>query len=752
MSDREHENEYDDAIDGLDASELTLEAILAEFRSTAGTEPEAEPSSASPLILEPDEGNMATASIRSVDELLFPESLAGDETAEDILAEEELQALEDELEDEDAEEAESLSETEEPAEERGPDADPMPPRPVDIQTQGYEEDEGDYVYAGTEVPEPDVPPEPIPIRGAAPRGSALEGLFTRLAALLALASMNRRRQKPAPPPEPEAEAVPEMPAARAAKLYTAQRRPLRLRAWGAFGVSLILVYISLGYSVGLPLAGAMASLRAAALFCLIAELCVMLLGLDVLAHGFSALLRRQPNGESLIVVSCFATLLDTVLTVAVGDGGRGFPFCAVSALSLSFSLLGGQLYCRGYRCAFRALSLGRNPNAVTAEYGPAEKEALLYKTRRSLAGFIRRSEEPDDCEEKIAAAAPFFLLLTLVLTVLATFVRGRPGDFFHVLAALSSVCAPFAVFLGFPLLFSQAARRLLQNGTAIAGWAGTYDIGRGRRIVITDGDIFPPGTMAVDTIRVLEGTSSDKVISYTGSLLSATGSSLAGVFTELMRQNGCSIQRVEEFSVAEGGVKAFVRGEEVLVGTSGFMHLCGIRLPQKLVAKNAVFAAVSGTLMGIFTVRYTALPAVQDALVTLLHGRRSPIFAVRDFNVDPLLIRQKFKVATDSFEFPSFAERYRISAAAPADEIRPAAMLVRDGLTPLVEVVERGLRLYRSTRLCSWLSLLCSLLGLLLLFLLCWNGEYRSASAGNVVSYMLLWLVPLAVMLFDLRN
>jgi hypothetical protein len=95
------------------------------------------------------------------------------------------------------------------------------------------------------------------------------------------------------------------------------------------------------------------------------------------------------------------------------------------------------------------------------------------------------------------------------------------------------------------------------------------------------------------------------------------------------------MQRVDDFEVREGGVRALIRGEEVCVGSSGFMHLCGVRLPPKHNAKNAVFAAVGGSLVGIFSVQYKALHSVQDALVTLLHGRRSPIFAIRDFNVDP---------------------------------------------------------------------------------------------------------------------
>jgi hypothetical protein len=61
-----------------------------------------------------------------------------------------------------------------------------------------------------------------------------------------------------------------------------------------------------------------------------------------------------------------------------------------------------------------------------------------------------------------------------------------------VFSVLTAVCASFSSLFSFPLLFSLAARRLVQSGAAIAGWAGVRDIGRVKRLVITDSDYFRP--------------------------------------------------------------------------------------------------------------------------------------------------------------------------------------------------------------------------------------------------------------------
>ena len=128
------------------------------------------------------------------------------------------------------------------------------------------------------------------------------------------------------------------------------------------------------------------------------------------------------------------------------------------------------------------------------------------------------------------------------------------------------------------------------------------------------------------------------------------------------------------------------------------------------------------------------------------------LFAIRDFNITPLMIQQRFRMPTDGFDFPSFSERYRISAAEPSEGSPPAAVLTREGLGPLAEASERGRRLYRASRISVFISLLGSLTGLVLMFLLCLNASFDSATAGNMMTFMFLWLVPVLVVSFGLRR
>ena len=203
----------------------------------------------------------------------------------------------------------------------------------------------------------------------------------------------------------------------------------------------------------------------------------------------------------------------------------------------------------------------------------------------------------------------------------------------HTLGASISITASLSAFLGFSLPFSVSAKRLAQSGVAIAGYSGCAEIGSNRRVIITDTDIFPPRAISIGDISIAEDVNPQKAISYTGSMVSAAGLGIAPVFPQLMRKNGCVMQKVEDFACHEGGgIIARINGETVYVGTVSFMQLMGVRIPRNTAIRTTVYTAINDVLAGYFSMEYTAMASVQRALVSLLSGSGEPVFAIRDFN------------------------------------------------------------------------------------------------------------------------
>lgn len=605
-------------------------------------------------------------------------------------------------------------------------------------------------FAGyTEDEEPEAKPSrPRPIR----KKSLAETIMAPVLGLLASVASRLEDQHNLRSTGEEIDEGPEMPPKRAAKLYATQLPSLIFRSRAALFLCLLLTYITFAYTGFLPLLGALGGSSAVcALVCLILLLSVMIAGLDVLTTGVMNLLRFKPGAESLCAISCLFSIIDAIL-VATGKLDFGLPMCAISAWSLCLGIYGSKYTCSAMILSMRVLADAKSdPTAITTEPGIVEGAYCVVKTEIPMDNFVRRSECADLSEITHIVAAPFLMACALVLSLLVSIKFGA-GAFIHILSAMTAACATFTALIAFPMPFASSARRLHRVGAALAGYEGCADIGSARRFVVLDRDIFPPHTISIDEIQINGKNRSSKVIGYTGSLLSASGCALAPAFTKLMQKHNCVMSVVEDFRCHEGGgIIAMIDNEETLIGSSSFMSLMGIRLPSGLTARNAVYTVINGSLAGIFNISYTPTASVQRALTILLRDYKFPIFAVRDFNINPMMIHQRFKVVTDDFEFPTFSERYRVSAVEHDASSPISAAVTRHGLGTMVECADNARKLYHATRVFVVLSMACAVLGMAIVLLLC-RGDVPSASlASRLLMFMLVSVAPVFVISHRLR-
>ena len=745
-------------------TDFSLDDILAEYGAEEPEPPEQDDTAerSKRIVLDALDGNVSEVSFSSIDDII------GDAVQEQRTASEKApprrkhsaQRPENEAGGREHEKSPELTEREEEVISRIERE--QPPASGESDSPEYDvselaDSDGEERYAPKSFPEKEV----SSADGDAERRDKLkERLLSPLVGLLALVALRRGQRRKADARTDvrstvgEDEDVPEPDPEKAVKLYGSQMRALKGRVRLAAVLCLVMLYLSFAFYSKLPLAGALnGSVRAVSAVMLVFELTVMLTGLDVFTSGILSLAGGRPGYESLAAVSCVLSVLDALVIVLSGHTEWGLPFCAVSSVSLCFAMWGNCCTCRGCRYSFRVLAASRRAHAVMSRSGITPETPALAKSDSGTRGFIKRTEEADAGEYVYSLLSPIIMAMALVLGLLASVAHGRGGAAVHCISVIAAVGAAFSAGICFSLPFSIAAKRLYHSGAAIAGWAGARDIGRCRRIVIRDADLFPQGTTEIKGIRILEGAFTDKVISYTGSVIMSSGSGLSQPFSELIRRNGYSLSRVESFEVHDGGgMKAVVNGESVYVGNAGFMNLMGIRVPQKLTTKTSVFSAINGSLVGIFTVEYKPAASVQRALALLLRSGREPVFATRDFNITPVMVKKKFRMPTDGFDFPSCTERFRMSGEQQGEDVLPAGVVSRDGLGPFADISDLGRRLYVSARTGAAISAVGSVLGAVIMFLLCWLGAFDSATASNAAIFMLLWLIPTGVLSWGLQR
>ena len=529
---------------------------------------------------------------------------------------------------------------------------------------------------------------------------------------------------------------PELTAQSACRYYGSFMRSQKLRLRIGAGLELLLCYISLG----LPVPGMLQYLPVKAAACCAIQFAVMLLALDVVTTAVLGAFRLRFGAEFLAVLSCLITTADGFIVALADSATLHTPLCAVSSLSLLGILLSSSLSTKGIRKALRVPAIGKNFYSITAETKLRKGELTLLKSQRPANGFVHRIEEAAPDETLFVKMGPILLALCFLLSLVLALLKKSVSDFVFIFSAVFSLAVPLSALLSFALPFFIGSMRIFRSGAAIAGWSGLCDIGASRNIIVTDWDLFPESSIEMDTVRIFSDESTEKVISYAGTLVSASGSSIAASFVKLMEENGCAMRKADGFEfLSGGGLKGIIEGHVVLCGSMELMRLMNVRIPYRLTDKTSVLLAIDGILYGIFTLKYTPLPQVRQALVELVRSGRHPVFALRDFNVNPEMLHNTFDIATDGYDFPPYAQRFAMSEPSPEDS-KIAAVVCNEGLGPVTQVADVGRSMYLATKFNLLLAAISSVLGPILVFVKLLTAG--SVTIGFLLMFMLLWSVP----------
>lgn len=539
-------------------------------------------------------------------------------------------------------------------------------------------------------------------------------------------------------PRPSAPTPPDTAPAQLAERWQQGLKGRRWRTWLAFSLSLAAVLLSLE----LPLldwsAPPLDTVRLAALSSLLAL--VGLLCWEVIVRGLARLCTLRPGAESLAALAWLFTLGDALVLLGT-DYRQGLPCCAVTALGLAFSFWGDTLRRRGDRLGAKTAALTRTPYVVTLDEGKWNGRPAYAKWSGPAAGFGSQLQMEDAAQRAYRVAAPLLLLACLLCPLMAAVSCGDAGRFLWSASACFTAACAWSALLAYGLPYHKLAQRLQKLGAALAGWPGVARC-RAAGILMTDLDLFPPGSVQVAQVRVFGGVSTEKVVAYTATLLRVFQCGLTRPFHDLLRAQGAVYREVSALRPEEGGLSGVIHNQEVLVGTASFLRVMDVPLPQGLNIKHAVFCAIDRELAGMFPLNYAMSPAVSPALSALMHAGISPILATRDFNLIPALLGQKFKLPVDKMAFPPVLRRLELSQPDQPHSDTPVALLGREGLNVYSDAVVGARRLRLAVRRSLAFTLLGAAVGVCLTFYLTYVGAWDSLTPANFLVFMLAWLVP----------
>ena len=466
----------------------------------------------------------------------------------------------------------------------------------------------------------------------------------------------------------------------------------------------------------------------------------ILLAFDVLFTGIVRAFRLRFGMDTMAALACGFTLADG-MDLAASGGPVRLPYSLVCLTGLFFLLHGAYHKRCALRLSCRTAAAAASPYRVTLEPGMWNDRDTYCKWSGSPEGFGSQIQSDDGAQRIFRRICPLLFLGDIAFAVMVS--ADYPERRLWALSALFAATTAFGGSLVYGRPFHKAARRLTPSGAALAGWPGVACSRGGSQVLITDGDLFPPGYVELNGFKVMGDFPAERVVAYTATLIRDSGSGLEKLFHDQLRTMGGLMRNANSLVCHEGGgLSANIRGDQVLVGSAAFMKLMEVRLPQGLNVKNAVFCAVDGRLAGIFALNYVLPDTVFPALESLMLEKVEPVLATRDFNLIPAMLQQRFKLAADRMDFPSVERRRELSDPEQEHGGPLTALLCREGLLPFAESVTASRRLRRAARLGAALCCAGSALGLLLCAYLTSVGAYTSLSPLHLLIYMFTWLAP----------
>lgn len=467
---------------------------------------------------------------------------------------------------------------------------------------------------------------------------------------------------------------------------------------------------------------------------------------DVLKDGLVQLTNFTPGSSTLALFAAAFTLADGVAMVLTPLRESAVPFFAPCALVLLFQLIGQYCDRASKFQACRTASSVARPYVVTQDPDVLAGKTGFRKWLGLPKGFGSQIRTTSQADERFQKLTPVLMTACVCLALLTTVAHRQPNLVLWSLSALFTASATLGASLTLSFPLQILGSKLATLGVALAGWPGIAAAKGCRAALLTDNDLYPPGTVTLANSKPLSNLPMDRVVAYTASAIRASGSGLSYLFDKLLRSEGAKYLPIEKILLQDNGLIAQTQGQQILVGNSDFMSKQGIALPTGIKYKNTVFCAVDRELIGMFGVRYALHTTIVPSLQSLLGHRIAPVLVTRDFNINPKRMRFSDRLNKDSLTYPDLQRRVTLSGPNQAHGQTIVAVLCREGMAPFTLALIAAKRVRRAAGLSSFFVRLSACVGVILTATLSSAGALGAMSAWHMALFLLLWFVPVLLM------
>lgn len=370
---------------------------------------------------------------------------------------------------------------------------------------------------------------------------------------------------------------------------------------------------------------------------LVLYVAVMIVCFKTFTHGFN--FKRGVNSDFPISFSSIIVLAHTVFLLADSDllidGGTPYPFAAAFAFLMSnvgkytmltriitnFDFISNRkdLYC--------VETIINQVDAAIISRGLLTGETNLKTSIKTDTPTkfldIAGAKDPADAVAKVTGIV--MIVLSIAVFGVFSFINNSWRLGFNIAICALCISTPCISLYNINSALLGLSKQLSRKGAMINGFEGAAIVDDANAIVIEAQDLFDPRSCEIHGIKTFNGAKADDVILKTAAVIINTKSPLASVFDAVIIGKQNILPEVDGIVYEDRmGTSAWIYRKKILVGTRELMIHHGVTVPKEEYEKKytrkgrkILYLAVTGKLMAMFVVSYSADPQLKKSLKRL---------------------------------------------------------------------------------------------------------------------------------------
>ena len=504
-------------------------------------------------------------------------------------------------------------------------------------------------------------------------------------------------------------------------------------------LTVIAVYLSCATDFSLPLPASMDyvdSPNAVMISFIVLQLVAMVAAYDVIKDGILAAVNLSPNFSTLVDLALVLNLVHCIVRL-VWDGEE-MPYTCVAMLALFAQMRARVSDARTRHYLYKVAAGAPQPVGIYCRDG--DPKHIVKTPMENTEPFVRQTVKPDRGRQVESILTILAVVVSIVLSVIVCVSTGDAGRLIYVLAATMTGACQVALLSAVPMGRCNAARHMMKGGTALDGMRGASELSSAGAVVLTDDDLFPAGSVALERLELRSQLNDATALAYAAAL--AGDSSLGHMLAEEVRARyGAPLVAHHVVRYTGGGISGRIGGLEILLGGVDFMAERGILAGE--VPENGLVLAVESEVAAVLAVDYQVPAVLFNAMQVLTERHIRILLHTRNHQVTPQLVERLYGLHEGTVILPELETDRALRNPRYAAGGTLCGIMMRDGLVPFADCVSTAQGQNRLSAVGAVIGIGAAVICMLLMAYLCFVFVPIDARPIRVLLYAILCFVPI---------